>query len=184
MPIASKQADIESPQLGLFDLLYGDIDSELEDKVAIIDVADGTETTYAELRTYTESAAGGLYHLGIQPGDVVALHCPNSLGFIVAAHAVWRLGAVLSPVSLLATEDSIAAQLEDSGASMLLTVAALGDTSANAAKAVGVEQGYFSRRQQRTTTVVRRAPHSSQSQDQQRVTLSGTALFLWHYCPT
>ena len=43
MPIASSQTDIESPQLGLFDLLYGDIDSELEDKVAIIDVADGTE---------------------------------------------------------------------------------------------------------------------------------------------
>lgn len=143
MPIASSQTDIESPQLGLFDLLYGDIDSELEDKVAIIDVADGTETTYAELRTHTESAAGGLYHLGVQPGDVVALHCPNSVGFIVAAHAVWRLGAVLSPVSLLATEDSIAAQLEDSGASMLLTVAALGETSANAAKKVGVEQVIF-----------------------------------------
>lgn len=143
MPVTSKQPDIESPQLGLFELLYGDINPETENKVAIIDAASGSETTYAELRAYTESAAGALYDLGIKPGDVVALHCPNSLTFVVAAHAVWRLGAVLSPVSLLATEDSIVAQLEDCGASMLLTVAAVGEASANAAKQVGVEHVVF-----------------------------------------
>ena len=143
MPVTSKQPDIESPQLGLFELLYGDINPETENKVAIIDAASGSETTYAELRAYTESAAGALYDLGIKPGDVVALHCPNSLTFVVAAHAVWRLGAVLSPVSLLATEDSIVAQLEDCGASMLLTVAAVGEASANAAKQVGVENVVF-----------------------------------------
>ena len=139
MPVASRRPQLDIPNWGLWDLTFGNLAPEDEDKVAIIDVADGSETTYAELKTFVESAAGGLVQHGIKPGDVVALHCPNSLAFIVAAHAAWRIGAVLSPVSLMATGESIAEQLKDSGSTLLLTVAALGETSADAARSVGVD---------------------------------------------
>lgn len=138
MPLSSNRPHITSPQLGLFQLIYGQLQPEHEDKVAVIDVADGTQTTYAQLRTFTESAAGGLVHLGVQPGDVIALHCPNSLAFIIATHAAWRIGAVVSPVSLLATPEAIIHQVKDSGARWFLTVAALGDTAADAARSAGV----------------------------------------------
>lgn len=143
MPLSSRRPRISSPNIGLFDLLYGDIHPDLEDKIAVIDVADGSETSYAELRTYVESAAGGLAHRGVKPGDVVALHCPNSLAFVIAAHAAWRIGAVISPISLLATPEAIGSQIKDSGAKLLLTVAALGDGAAEAARSVGVEDVVF-----------------------------------------
>src|SRR5699024_2267387 len=82
----------------------------------------------------------GLSHLGIRSGDVVALHCPNSLAFVVYAHAVWRLGATLTPVSLLSDEAAITRQLKDSGARMLVTLAAMGDHGAQAAKAAGLSE--------------------------------------------
>ncbi|QNH95670.1 AMP-binding protein [Corynebacterium anserum] len=139
MPVASPRPDLEIPACGLWGLVFGSLAPEDEDRVAIIDVADGSETTFAELKTYVESAAGGLVHRGVKPGDVVALHCPNSLAFVIAAHAVWRIGAVLTPISLLATEEAIAEQIKDSGTTLLLSVAALGEASANAAKSEGVE---------------------------------------------
>lgn len=139
MPVASRRPNLDIPDCGLWGLTFGNLATEDEDRIAVIDVADGSETTYAELRTFVESAAGGLVANGIEPGDVVALHCPNSLAFIVSAQAVWRIGAVLSPISLMATQESIADQLKDSDAKLLLTVAALGETSANAARSVGVE---------------------------------------------
>ena len=98
MPIASPQPPIEIPNQGVFEFTFGDIASDDEDRIAVIDIADGSETSYAHLRAYIESVAGGLAHKGIGIGDVVALHCPNSLAFIIYAHAVWRLGAVLTPI--------------------------------------------------------------------------------------
>ena len=127
MPVNSDRPDLELFDGGLYDYLYGSLSPDDEDRIAIIDMADGSETTYAQLRFFINSAAGWLAHKGISKGDVVALHCPNSLAFVVAAHAIWRLGAAMSPVSLLATPQSIGEQINDSGAKLLLTVAALGE---------------------------------------------------------
>lgn len=138
MPIASPQPPIEIPNQGVFEFMFGDIASDDEDRIAVIDIADGSETSYAHLRAYIESVAGGLAHKGIGIGDVVALHCPNSLAFIIYAHAVWRLGAVLTPISLLATPEAITSQIQESDAKMLVTLAALGDGAAEGARAAGL----------------------------------------------
>ena len=71
---------------------------------------------------------------------MVALHLPNSLNFIVAAYGLWRIGAVVSPLSLLSTPETVTAQVKDSGAKMLLTVAALGDASSQGAKDAGIAE--------------------------------------------
>ncbi|RAV33671.1 AMP-binding protein [Corynebacterium heidelbergense] len=138
MPVSSSRPDLTIPDVGLYDFVYGTLDYNDEDRIAVIDIADGSQTTYAEVRTFVNSVAGGLAQRGVRTGDVVALHCPNSEAFIIYAHALWRLGAVVSPLPLLATPETIASQLVDSGAKLLLTCAALGDSGNEGAAAAGL----------------------------------------------
>lgn len=138
MPVTSDRPDVTIPDVGLHEYLYGDLSPEDEDRVAVVDLAGGTETSYATLRSHVDSVAGWLSRHGVAKNDVVALHCPNSVEFIVAAHAVWRLGAVLTPVPLLATPSTVAEQLRDSHAVMLLTLAGLGDGGEEAAELAGL----------------------------------------------
>ncbi|WP_420100130.1 AMP-binding protein [Corynebacterium sp.] len=138
MPVTSDRPDVSIPDVGLYEYLYGDLSPEDEDRIAVVDLAGGTETSYATLRSHVDSVAGWLARHGVKKNDVVALHCPNSVEFIVAAHAVWRLGAVLTPVPLLASPGSVADQLRDSHAVMLLTLAGLGDGGEEAAELAGL----------------------------------------------
>ncbi|WP_297008348.1 AMP-binding protein [uncultured Corynebacterium sp.] len=138
MPVSSDQSDFTVPPVGLYDYIYGTLAPEDEDRVAVVDLADGTESTFATLRSHVDAAAGWLSRSGIRTGDVVALHCPNSEAFLVAAHAVWRLGAVLTPVALWAAPETVAHQLRDSQATLLLTLAGFGDGGAEAAKLAGL----------------------------------------------
>ncbi|MDN5583161.1 MULTISPECIES: AMP-binding protein [unclassified Corynebacterium] len=138
MPVTSDRPDVTIPDVGIHEYLYGDLSPEDEDRIAVVDLAGGTETSYATLRSHVDSVAGWLSRHGVAKNDVVALHCPNSVEFIVAAHAVWRLGAVLTPVPLLASPPKVAEQLRDSHAVMLLTLAGLGDGGEEAAELAGL----------------------------------------------
>ena len=138
MPVTSDRPDVTIPDVGLHEYLYGGLSPEDEDRVAVVDLAGGTETSYATLRSHVDSVAGWLSRHGVAKNDVVALHCPNSVEFIIAAHALWRLGAVLTPVPLLASPASVAEQLRDSHAVMLMTLAGLGDGGEEAAELAGL----------------------------------------------
>ena len=138
MPVPSDRPDIQIPDVGLYEYLYGGMTHEDEDRVAVVDLAGGSETSFATLRSHVDSAAGWLSRLGVAKDDVVALHCPNSVEFIVAAHAVWRLGAILTPVPLLATPQTVAEQIRESGAGTLLTLAGLGDGGEEASELAGL----------------------------------------------
>lgn len=63
-------------------------------------VSCGAETlTYAELHRRSNRIARGLAARGVKPGDLVTLGLPNSVGFVEAAHAIWKLGATPQPIS-------------------------------------------------------------------------------------
>ena len=138
MPFASKHQPISLDNTDLYTLTFGDLSPEDAQRTAVVDLATGTKCTYGELKAKVDAFAGWLHHRGITKGDVVALHCPNSEAFLIAAHGVWKAGAVLSPLSLLSTEKSVETQLADSSARLLLTVSALGETSPNGARAYGL----------------------------------------------
>lgn len=138
MPVSSGQSDITVPEVGLYDFLFGTLTPDDEDRIAVVDLAEGTESSFATLTSHVEAAAGWLSRRGVRVGDVVALQCPNSEAYIVAAHAVWRLGAILTPVALLATPEVVAHQIRDSGATLLLTLAGFGDGGAEAAELAGL----------------------------------------------
>src|SRR5579884_3648906 len=60
---------------------------------------EGKTLSYSELDRRTNRMARGLLANGVKHGDFVTIALPNSLGFIEAEFAVWKVGAVPQPVS-------------------------------------------------------------------------------------
>jgi long-chain acyl-CoA synthetase len=88
--------------------------SRFGDKTALI--CGDRRLTFNELDRLAGRAARGLRRLGVAPGDRVTLHAPNSWEWVVAYHAVLRLGAVVNPVNALLTECEVEFILRDCGA--------------------------------------------------------------------
>lgn len=60
----------------------------------------GTESvTFAELHRWSNRMARHLSSLGVETGDFVTIAEPNSLEFLAATLATWKLGAIPQPVS-------------------------------------------------------------------------------------
>jgi acetyl-CoA synthetase len=79
---------------------------------------DGTRlrATYAQLQRQAERAANLLKSLGVRRGDRVAIVMPQRIETAVAHMAVYRLGAVAMPLSMLFGVDALQYRLRDSGA--------------------------------------------------------------------
>ena len=65
--------------------------------------------------------AGGLADLGVQPGDRVAVCMANCPEVLQTYHAVWRLGAAVTPLLFLLSEDELHHALQDSGSVVVVT---------------------------------------------------------------
>ena len=99
--------------------------AERGDHPALIDGVTGQTITYAQLAHLVDRVAAGLAEHGVKPGDVVALHSPNTVLFPVVFFGASKAGATVTTLSALATGKDIARQLADSGATLLITVGAL-----------------------------------------------------------
>ncbi|MDH4121557.1 MAG: long-chain fatty acid--CoA ligase [Deltaproteobacteria bacterium] len=73
-------------------------------------------TTYAELNAISNMVANGLKAAGIQPGDRVALTCPNLPYFPMIYYGILKAGGVVVPLNVLLKGREIAYHLQDSGA--------------------------------------------------------------------
>jgi malonyl-CoA/methylmalonyl-CoA synthetase len=78
--------------------------------------------TYAELDERINHAAGYLLHLGLQPGDRVALQLTKSIEFILLHLAAIRVGAISLPLNLAYPPDELKYFLEDSGARLFFAL--------------------------------------------------------------
>jgi len=72
--------------------------------------------TYAELDLLSNKVANGLLSMGIEPGDKIALGCPNLPYFPMVYYGILKAGAVVVPLNVLLKPDEIAYHLEDSQA--------------------------------------------------------------------
>lgn len=63
-------------------------------RMAVLDAADGTGLSYAQLDEHASRAAAGLRSLGIAPGDRALLQLPNGCPFAVALFGLLRVGAI------------------------------------------------------------------------------------------
>jgi len=90
------------------------------DRVAFVYM--GKKITYREYEGLVNRFARALADLGVKEGDKVAMLLPNVPQMVIANHAVYRLGAVTAMNNPLYTERELAHQLDDSDATMLVTL--------------------------------------------------------------
>ncbi|MEU0600892.1 long-chain fatty acid--CoA ligase [Streptomyces sp. NPDC006393] len=84
------------------------------DRTAV--VLGDRQLTYAELDASACRVANLLRSRGIEPGDKVALSCPNVPWFPVVYYGILKAGAVVVPLNVLLKSREIAYHLTDSGA--------------------------------------------------------------------
>ena len=134
----SPEADIEIPELDVYDYLFASLSDEDLGRVALIDPATGAETTYGVLRAQIDLFAGALAARGVGVGTVLGLLCPNVPAFATVFHGILRAGATVTTVNSLYTPGEIEKQLRDAGATWLITVSPLLPQAQAAAEAVGI----------------------------------------------
>ncbi len=107
-----------------FARFLADVAARHGERVAV--VSPERTLRYAELRAEARALARALVGAGVVKGARVALWMANGPDWIVAAHAVTSLGAVLVPVNTFATRAELSHVLRHSDASLLLLQPALG----------------------------------------------------------
>jgi long-chain acyl-CoA synthetase len=81
---------------------------------------EGQWHTSGELRERAARLAGWLREAGIEPGDRVAVLMTNCPEVTIAYNAIWRAGAVVTPVIFLMPPAELELILQDSGAKLVL----------------------------------------------------------------
>ena len=98
---------------------------EVPDRPAVI--RGDTVLTYGQVNAAANQLAGALVSGGIEPGQRVALSCPNLEWFPIAYYGILKAGAVVVPLNVLLKPREIAYHLEDSSASAYICFAGLPD---------------------------------------------------------
>jgi acyl-CoA synthetase (AMP-forming)/AMP-acid ligase II len=103
------------------------------DRTALVDAATGRRISYGQLEEQVRAFAAGLSDLGVRQGDVVAILLPNLPEYPVVFLGTALAGATNTTLNPSYTSHEIAAQLADSGARVLVTVAELLEKARTAA---------------------------------------------------
>jgi long-chain acyl-CoA synthetase len=86
-----------------------------------------------ELHERAARLAGGLRHLGVEPGDRVVVLMANCPEVGIAYHAIWRAGGVVTPAIFLLPPSELAYIVRDAGATVVLATPELADVANEAA---------------------------------------------------
>ncbi len=97
----------------------------LEDSARVVPdreavVCGPTRLTYAEVDAAANQVANLLVSRGVQPGDKVALTCPNVPSFPIAYYGILKAGAVVVPLNVLFKAREVAYHLNDCDAVVYL----------------------------------------------------------------
>jgi len=90
------------------------------DAAAIVHHESGRSLTFSELSALTDRAAAAFHHLGVRPGDRVALRGANCPELIIASIATWKIGAVVTLIPALSREAEIRFFLADTQPRLLI----------------------------------------------------------------
>jgi long-chain acyl-CoA synthetase len=94
--------------------LLEDSAAQYPDRTAI--VLGDTRLSYADVDSFANMVANLLVSRGIQPGDKVALTCPNLPYFTVVYYGILKAGATVVPLNVLLKGREVAYHLGDSDA--------------------------------------------------------------------
>src|SRR4051794_21384177 len=98
-------------------VVLDDAARETPDRAAL--VFGEMRLSYAFVNTIANQVAGLLSSRGVQPGDKVALACPNLPYFPMVYFGILKAGAVVVPLNVLLKRREIAYHLDDSDAKAL-----------------------------------------------------------------
>ena len=90
-------------------------------KTALLDASCNRRISYAEYGDIVETLARAFIAAGLKPGEVIAIFLPNSWEFCAAYHAATLAGALPTLLNPSYREREVRYQLENSGATMLIT---------------------------------------------------------------
>ena len=90
------------------------------DKVFLFSQPDGRQFTYSQFADAVSRTAALLAGEGVAKGDVVSLLMPNSVEYVIAYFACWRLGALAGPINSHLKEQEISYVVSNSEAKALL----------------------------------------------------------------
>ena len=89
------------------------------DRAALVE--GDNSLTFRQLLDQARRVAAGLRARGIEPGDVIALHMPNSLWFMVAYYGAVLSGAAVAPINPAQPVAALRNQLDDVAAKAVFT---------------------------------------------------------------
>jgi acyl-CoA synthetase (AMP-forming)/AMP-acid ligase II len=95
--------------------------SRFAHKTAIIDSSCNRRISYSEYGEIVQQLARGFVAAGLKPGEVIAIYLPNCWEFCVAYHAATLAGSAPTLLNPSYREREVRYQLENSGATFLIT---------------------------------------------------------------
>lgn len=119
----SPYGDIAPSTLTITERVFAGLEGRM-DAVCLIDGATGASLTGAELVDQVKRLAGGLTARGLGAGVIVAIMAPNMPDYCVAFHGVTWAGGTVTPVNPSYTSYEVKHQLQDAGATVLITAPA------------------------------------------------------------
>jgi len=131
--------DVSIPEVSITDFIF-QTTGEFKDKPALIDGPSGRTLTFGEFEDAARRTAASLSQKGFKKGDVFGIFSTNCPEYGVAFHAVAMLGGISTLVNPLYTAEEAAFQLNNSGASFLVTSPQFVDKARAAAQQSKVEE--------------------------------------------
>ncbi|MEZ5244484.1 MAG: AMP-binding protein [Acidimicrobiales bacterium] len=140
MPIihTSPLPDVEIPVMPVTEFVLRRAAST-PDKIAITD-GHSSGYTFAALREAVHRMAGGLQARGFGPGSVLGIMAPNVPEYAIVFHAVAVAGGTITTINPTYGAEEVRFQLQDAGASLLLTVPMFADVATTAMEGTDVEE--------------------------------------------
>ena len=123
--------DVEIPAIPLTQYVLQEAD-RVPDRPALIDGPTGRTYTYGQLKGMIHSFAGGLAARGLGPGDTIALMAPNIPEYAIVFHGAAVAGVAVSTINPTYTAEEVRFQLNDSRATLLITIGMFLETAKEA----------------------------------------------------
>lgn len=136
---ASPLAPVEIPAVPLTSYVLQHA-ARLGDKPALVDGPSGRTLSYAQLAGGVAALAGGLAARGFGRGSTLGILAPNIPEYAIVFHGTAMTGARITTINPTYTASEVRHQLEDAGATILVTVGMFLDVAREAAVGTKVEQ--------------------------------------------
>ena len=135
----SPLADVEIPNVPITAYVLRHADT-YPDRAAVIDGSTGRVITFAELKQLIHRFAGGLAARGFGKGDTLGLMAPNIPEYAIVFHAVAVAGGTVTTINPTYGAEEVRFQLQDAGASMLITIGMFAETALEAIEGTDIAE--------------------------------------------